>query len=522
MENNTAPLIRKVYETYQNENPIGEVLERNPIVGGGDWNRTKTTIVSSLYPAGQNIIGYVTDMSKEDSLDVLEKAKTAWDKGHGERPRMLRELRIAKMNKFVQKLLTKREVIVDLLMKEICKNETDAQAEFDRTIAYIEDTIKVYADDKVFGNFKEQSKGYTAMNEHMPLGVTLCVAPFNYPFNETCTTMIPALLTGNPIILKPAKHGVLFRSYLQSLMQECFPEGVANIVTWDGPTVLGSIMSTGDVDVLAFIGSEGAANAIAKNHPKQNRLEQVLGLGAKDPIVITKTTDIQRYIKEIVKSVFGFNGQRCTAGKQLFVDKDRYVAFMKAFLDEVENLMIGMPTGPKFNVKDLTMIDDGAGADITPLAEWAKKIAYINELKEDALSKGASIVNAYGGECFEALMVPIVLTDIREDMRLFWEEQFAPIIGVYKYDSLDEVIDRMDRSPYAQQSALYGDKDSLDMQYLREYSKRVYARTNVNSPCMRGPDDFSFAARKNSGKKPLSIRQALEAFTLRVSEVEKV
>lgn len=518
--NQAQSLLKQVYDIHAKQNPIGPTIERNPL-GGEAGDHTKTTITSALYPAGSNAIGTVLDMNKADALNMLAAATLARNNGHGEWPMMSRASRIDAMYRFVDTISGERNKVVRLLMKEICKNKVDAEAEFDRTIAYICDTIKVYENDSLFGEQTQSASGFVAHNNYVPLGVTLCVAPFNYPFNETCTTMIPALLTGNPIILKPAKHGVLFWSYLQEAMNKCFPAWVANIVTGDGPTVIGPLMESGFIDVLAFIGSEWAANNIAKSHPNQNRLEQVLGLGAKNVIVITNTADIQKYIKEIVKSVFGFNGQRCTAWKQIMVDESIYEEFVKAFVDEMEKLTIGMPTGPHFNVKDMILVNDGSGADITPLAEGQKKIDYVKNLLEDALSKGAKLVNKYGGEVYESLIIPSVLKDVKEDMRLYHEEQFAPIIGISSYKNIEEVMEYMDSSHYAQQTALYGDKNHSDMRNLRAYCNRIYARTNINSPSMRGPDVFLFAGRKNSGMKALSIEQALKVFTSVSSEVEK-
>lgn len=417
-------------------------------------------------------------------------------------------------------MLGEREYIVNLLMLEIGKNRADAQTEFDRTIAYIQDTIQVYADDNKFGDYVQSAPGFVSTNEYQPLGITLCVSPFNYPLNETFTTMIPALLTGNPIILKPAKHGVLFWKYLQDHMNNSFPEGVANIITGDGPTIISPLMQSGKIDVLAFIWSEGAANAIASNHPNQNRLEQVLWLWAKNPCIVTNTADLAKVLQDNPKASLAYNGQRCTAHKIFFVHEDIYDLFVSGFVDKVEQLKIGMPDGPYVRVGDKHMIADGNWADITPMPEF-NKIQYMQDLIEDARRKWARIANKYGWEAYEALMIPAVLTGVTNEMEIYWKEQFGPIVPIVKYKDVSEVTAFMEKSDYAQQAALYGDKNSGEMLILRQAATSTYGRTNINSPCQRWPDVFLFAGRKNSGMKALSVEQALKVFTCISSEVEK-
>ena len=111
-----------------------------------------------------------------------------------------------------------------------------------------------------------------------PLGVVLCLGPYNYPLNETFCLLIPALIMGNTAIFKPAKHGVLLISPLMEAFQKCFPKGVVNILYGRGRVLATPIMESGKVNVLALIGHSSSANALQECHPKKNRLRLVLGL----------------------------------------------------------------------------------------------------------------------------------------------------------------------------------------------------------------------------------------------------
>ena len=122
-------------------------------------------------------------------------------------------------------------------------------------------------------------QGIFAQIRRAPLGVVLCMGPFNYPLNETFTTMIPALIMGNTVILKPAKHGILLLRPLLDAFKKCFPKGVVNTIYGDGKVIITPLMKSGLIDVFAFIGSAKVANIISVQHPKLNRLKTVYGLG---------------------------------------------------------------------------------------------------------------------------------------------------------------------------------------------------------------------------------------------------
>jgi len=174
-----------------------------------------------------------------------------------------------------------REEVVELLMWEIAKNKVDSYKEFDRTVDYIYDTIEAYKKlDRKSAKFDKQA-GIHAHIRRGPLGVVLCLGPYNYPLNETFCLLIPAIIMGNTAIFKPAKHGVLLITPLLKAFHESFPPGVVNIVFGRGRKIASPIMQTGKIDVLALIGHSSSAVALQDLHPNKNRLRLVLGLEAK-------------------------------------------------------------------------------------------------------------------------------------------------------------------------------------------------------------------------------------------------
>lgn len=113
-------------------------------------------------------------------------------------------------------------------------------------------------------------------------------------FLELYTTLIPALIMGNTVVCKPAKFGILIHKPLLEAYRDCFPPGVFNMVYGDGAQVVGPLMTSGKVDVLAFIGSSRVADILKKQHPKPHRLRSVLGLEAKNPAIILPGFSPQR------------------------------------------------------------------------------------------------------------------------------------------------------------------------------------------------------------------------------------
>ena len=190
--------------------------------------------------------------------------------------------------------------------------------------------------------FKNNS-GVRALIRRGPLGVVLCLGPYNYPLNETFALLIPAIIMGNTAVFKPAKHGVLLIAPLLDAFKESFPPGVVNIVFGRGREIATPIMETGKINVLALIGHSSSANSLQQLHPQQNRLRLVLGLEAKNPAIILEDADLDLTIEECISGSLSFNGQRCTAIKIIYVHENIKEKFLEKFSEKVDSLKLGMP-----------------------------------------------------------------------------------------------------------------------------------------------------------------------------------
>ncbi|KQB44571.1 NADP-dependent glyceraldehyde-3-phosphate dehydrogenase [Flavobacterium sp. L1I52] len=472
------------------------------------WTGKTTEVystISSTEEYAPTLLGTIPFMGEAEAKEVVESASNAFNNGQGLWPTMKVADRIKCMEDFVSKMKTTREEVVKLLMWEIGKSLGDSQKEFDRTVDYIYDTIEHYKQlDRSNAHFTK-SQGVNAMIRRGPIGVVLCLGPYNYPLNETFSLLIPALIMGNPVIFKPAKNGVLLISPLLEAFQSSFPKGAINIVYGRGREIASPIMKSGKIDILALIGNSKSAIALQDQHPNKNRLRLVLGLEAKNPAIILPDADLDLAISECITGTLSFNGQRCTALKVLYVHESIAEEFNKRFSKAVDELIFGNPWDKSVS--------------LTPLPE-VEKPAYIQGLIDDATSKGASIINAKGGQVSENYIFPAVLFPVNKEMRVYHEEQFGPVVPVMTFKDIQEPLNDMAESNYGQQVSLFG-KDSKTLAPLIDALVNLVCRVNLNSSCQRGPDVYPFTGRKDSAVGTLSVFDALRSFSIRTFVASK-
>ena len=447
----------------------------------------------------QKRIGSYPITDPADAMEVLEAAVKAFNNGRGEWPMMSVSQRIDAVEKFTQKMIAKRDEVVRLLMWEIGKSLGDSRKEFDRTVQYIYDTIGALKDiDRNSSRFMIE-EGIIGQVRRSPLGVVLCMGPFNYPLNETFTTLIPALIMGNVVCFKPPKHGTLLHYPLLEAFMTSFPAGVINTVYGRGNTVIPQMMESGKIDVLTLIGSSKVADQLKKLHPKVNRLRAILGLDAKNAAIVTQSADLELAVKECMLGSLSFNGQRCTALKVMWVHKSLVDKFNARMVEEIGKLKLGM------------MWDKGV--NITPLPE-PNKPNYLKELIADAKAHGATVMNENGGETFNSFVYPALIYPVSKEMKIWDEEQFGPVVPVIAFSHIKEPIEYLIESSHGQQVSIFS-KDVHQISDLMDVAVNQVSRVNINSQCQRGPDTFPFTGRKDSAEGTLSVTAALRSFSIR-------
>ena len=453
---------------------------------------------SSLKDQDGVYLGAVAQLGPEEAIRALSSARIAYRDGAGRWPLMTASQRISALECFLEMLRELEEPFVRMEMWEIAKPYSACRDEFERTIKYIEDSI-AYLESNLNSSARiSRSGAYVSVLRRTPLGVALCLGPFNYPLNETFAMVIPALLMGNAVVIKPPRYGCLCSMMLSDAFAAAFPPGVVNVIYGEGESIIDPLMSRGDVEILAFIGSAEVANHLVSLHPRPNRLTTVLGLEAKNPAFVFADADLELAAQECLDGAMEYNGQRCTAIKQVLVHQDVVERFVEIISEKADRLVCGMPW------------EDGVV--ITPLpgkdrAEW------LQELLDDAVSLGARVSNQRSGLGPGTLWYPTILFPVNLEMKIAQVEQFGPVLPIGVFTGQSELVDYMRHSKYGQQASIFSQNPQSCARFIDVLANMV-ARINLNSQCRRSPDELPFTGRKDSAEGTLSVGEALKTFSL--------
>jgi aldehyde dehydrogenase (NAD+) len=434
-----------------------------------------------------------------EAEEALTAAVAAYDEGRGVWPTMTVADRIACMQAFTNQMIARRQEVVSLIMWEIGKSQSDSEKEFDRTVDYIRATIDALKELDNSNSRFHIVEGTIGQIRRTPLGVVLCMGPYNYPLNETFATLIPALIMGNTVVFKPPRYGALLFYPLLEAFRSAFPKGVINTVYGRGSVIVPRLLDSGKVNVLTLIGSSKVADHLKKLHPKAHRLRAILGLDAKNAAIVLPDTDIELAVKECLLGSLSFNGQRCTALKMLMVHQSIAEQFLQRFTEELGKLKVGMPWEK--------------GVSITPLPEPGK-VDYMTQLVEGAKAKGARVVNEGGGTVCGTLFYPAVVYPVKEGMKLYREEQFGPVVPVMPFEDLETALEYVITSEHGQQVSIFSSSPDQIGRLVDPLVNQV-CRVNINAQCQRGPDVFPFTGRKDSAEGTLSVTDALRSFSIR-------
>jgi glyceraldehyde-3-phosphate dehydrogenase (NADP+) len=461
---------------------------RSPVCVRGPGGSLEQVELGS-YPVG----------GEQEAEEALAAAVAAYDQGRGVWPTMTVADRIACMQDFTTQMMARRQEVVSLIVWEIGKSQADSEKEFDRTVDYIRATIEALKELDNSNSRFHIVEGTIGQIRRTPLGVVLCMGPYNYPLNETFATLIPALIMGNTVVFKPPRYGALLFHPLLEAFRSAFPKGVINTVYGRGSVIVPRLLDSGKVNVLTLIGSSKVADHLKKLHPKAHRLRAILGLDAKNAAIVLPDADIELAVKECLLGSLSFNGQRCTALKMLMVHQSVVEPFLRRFTEELGRLKVGMPWEK--------------GVSITPLPEPGKVDA-MTQLVEDAKAKGAKVVNEGGGTVCGTLFYPAVVYPVQKGMKLYREEQFGPVVPVMSFEDLETALEYVITSEHGQQVSIFSSSPDQIGRLVDPLVNQV-CRVNINCQCQRGPDVFPFTGRKDSAEGTLSVTDALRSFSIR-------
>ena len=296
--------------------------------------------------------------------------------------------------------------------------------------------------DKVQGRTIPISGNYFCYTRLEPVGVVGQVIPWNFPLLMQAWKLAPALACGNTVVLKPAEQTPLTALRVGELILEAgFPSGVVNILPGYGPTAGQAIARHMDVDKVAFTGSTEVGHLIMEAAAQTNLKRVTLELGGKSPNIVFADANMDQAIEGAHFALFFNQGQCCCAGSRLFVERKVYDEFVERSVDRARRRSVGDPFDP--NTEQGPQVDQ---------AQFDKVMSYI----EAGRSEGAKLL--CGGERAGDrgyFVKPTVFADVRDDMKIAEEEIFGPVMSIIPFETIDEVVERANRSLYGLAAAVW-------------------------------------------------------------------
>src|SRR6266566_4713787 len=271
-----------------------------------------------------------------------------------------------------------------------------------------------------------------AMCVRQPVGLCGLITPWNFPMAIPSWKLIPALICGNTVVIKPAEDTPLSTYNLVKACEEAgIPPGVVNLVTGYGETVGAPITTHPALRLISFTGSTETGRLVASACADRNAICS-LEMGGKNVIMVMEDADIDLAIEGAVWGAFGTSGQRCTASSRLVVHKKAYRQFSKKLVERAESLRIGNGADPK------TEMGPVINADAID-----KIRGYIDIGKnEDGATLACGGRRVTKGEFAHGYFIePTVFTDVEPDMRIAQEEIFGPVTTVIPANSLEDAVE---------------------------------------------------------------------------------
>jgi aldehyde dehydrogenase (NAD+) len=464
----------------------------------GEWRAARGGgTFDSLNPARlSEVLGHFARSSKADVEDAVSAALAA-QPGWARTPMPGRAEVIARAGRLLEE---RKEHLAQLMTREMGKVLTEARGDVQEGI----DMAKYMAGqgrNPVGEVVPSELRDKRCFTERVPIGVVGCITPWNFPMAIPCWKLMPALLAGNAVVLKPAEDTPLLAIRLAEILTEAgLPAGVLNVVTGYGEECGAPLVEHPAVRAISFTGSVEVGHQIASTCGRLGKRVS-LELGGKNAIVVSADADIDLAVDGALWGGFGTAGQRCTATSRLILERPIAAEFTERLVTRVKGLRLGdgldpaTDVGPVINQTQLKRIHS-----YTEIGqqESAKLLVGGSIASEGALGEG----NFYH---------PTLFSEVRPDMRVAQEEIFGPTLVLIQADDLGEAIRIANGTHYGLSLSIYTRDLARAFQAVdRLESGIVY----VNAPTIGAEIQLPFGGTKWTGNGHREAGQtAFDEFT---------
>jgi 1-pyrroline-5-carboxylate dehydrogenase len=420
------------------------------VIGGVPSKSERKIEVRS--PIDTNILmGYTQQATKEETTQAIElavKAFRKWrDMGWRERVSILRR---------VADVISERKYYLAALMSyEAGKNRLESMGEVEESA----DLIRYYC------SVMEENEGYTkpmqrinpeekTMSVLRPYGVWGVIAPFNFPLALSTGMMTGVLVTGNTAIFKPSHDTPIIGYQLYDVMRDGgVPEDMLHFVSGSGSEVGQTITEHPSTQGMAFTGSYQVGMHIYRNFGSQYPKPVVVEMGGKNPAIVTKSADVDAAVEGIMRSAFGYGGQKCSACSRVYVHEDVKEQFVSKLVERSKSLKLGNPLerdvflGPVINAN----AQKNYSQYIERLRKSGAKILMGGEISKDGdMNRGYYVQ-------------PTIAYSEDKNNELFYEEMFLPIVMITAVKDLDEAVELSNKAIYGLTAGIFS-RDEKEVQ----------------------------------------------------------
>jgi acyl-CoA reductase-like NAD-dependent aldehyde dehydrogenase len=451
---------------------------------GGKWVPSKSgEVFENLNPADtRDVIGRFPLSSNEDVNRAVNAAQEAFDRWrHTPAPR-----RAELLFRLGEILIRNKDAFSAEMTREMGKvlkeSGGDVQEAIDCTYYTAGEGRRLHG----YTTPAEMPDKF-AMCVRQPVGLCGLITPWNFPMAIPSWKLIPALICGNTVVIKPAEDTPLSTYNLVKACEEAgIPPGVVNLVTGSGQQVGAAMTNHPALRLISFTGSTETGRVVASACAERNAICS-LEMGGKNVIIVMDDADIDLAIEGAVWGAFGTSGQRCTAASRLVVHRKVYKQFCSKLIERAESLQIGngadprTEMGPVINTeaveKIMSYIEIGQNDDGATLAYGGKR-----------LTKG-EYANGY-------FIEPTVFTDVAPDMRIAQEEIFGPVTAVIPTKSLDEAVKIANGARYGLSAAIYTRDVNRAFRAMNEMYTGIFY---VNASTIGAEVHLPFGGTKGTG-----------------------
>ncbi len=399
----------------------------------GEWvNALSGKTFPVINPATEEVVAYVAEGDKADVDMAVAAARKALVSGPWARCSARERGRV--LYKIADVLESHRQELAEL---ESINNGKPISETANVDLPLSIETFRYYGGlaDKIQGETIPVNGNYLNYTLREPVGVVAQIIPWNFPLLMAAWKLGPALAMGCTVVLKPAEQTPLSALRLGELLLEAgLPPGVVNIVPGFGPTAGAALATHGDVDKVAFTGSTEVGKLIMKMAAESNLKRVSLELGGKAPNIVFADADLDAAVRGAIRGIFFNQGEVCCAGSRLFLQSAIHDEFLERLKTYSEKLVLGDPLNPATQM----------GAQVSK-EQFDKILGFI----ECGKREGASLVTG-GSPAFDKgyFLKPTVFDSKRDDLTIFKEEIFGPVVAATTFDSVEEIIPRANNTRY--------------------------------------------------------------------------